>query len=43
VYCDETFYLDGQHFDSEQIDFKEVITWIQQENDDLLDLNLGAE
>jgi hypothetical protein len=43
VYCDETFFGDGQHFDSEQVDYKEVITWLQQENNDLLDLNLGAE
>jgi hypothetical protein len=43
VYCDETLFLDGQHFDLEQVDAEEVITWIQQENNDLLDLKLGAE
>jgi hypothetical protein len=43
VYCDETLFLDGQHFDLEQVDAKEVITWIQQENNDLMDLKLGAE
>ena len=41
IFCDENYFLDGQHLDSNKIQFGEVIQWLQQTDVKLRDLQLG--